>query len=146
MGAVCCRVEEDHKLYIMTLGVLAPYRRLGVGKPFLNAVDVCLPTKWFAGKLMMDHVLADMIKCQKDVNQVYVHVQVSMIWFQNVVCRSNVVLNVLKQVNNDGAIAFYKQFGFENTGTIENYYKRITPNNCYVLTKKLSSIEPDIKG
>lgn len=35
VGAVCCRVdvsENSRKLYIMTLGCLAPYRRLGIGK------------------------------------------------------------------------------------------------------------------
>lgn len=37
VGSVCCRVDTDEatgekKLYIMTLGCLAPYRRLGVGK------------------------------------------------------------------------------------------------------------------
>ncbi|CAI8006174.1 N-alpha-acetyltransferase 50, partial [Geodia barretti] len=41
VGAVCCRVETEgdkHRMYIMTLGCLAPYRRLGIGTALLNHV------------------------------------------------------------------------------------------------------------
>ncbi|KZV88077.1 N-acetyltransferase NAT13 [Exidia glandulosa HHB12029] len=43
VGTVCCRIENDaasgaSKLYIMTMGVLAPYRGLGLGARCLTQV------------------------------------------------------------------------------------------------------------
>ncbi|KAE8741448.1 hypothetical protein FOCC_FOCC013048 [Frankliniella occidentalis] len=41
VGAVCCRVdtaEKNRRLYIMTLGCLYPYRRLGIGTVMFNHV------------------------------------------------------------------------------------------------------------
>jgi N-alpha-acetyltransferase 50 len=69
VGTVCCRLEKDakdsgnkrSKLYIMTLGVLAPYRRLGIGSKLLEYV--------------LDEICAN--KKYKDLRQVYLHVQVS---------------------------------------------------------------------
>ncbi|XP_065903163.1 N-alpha-acetyltransferase 50-like isoform X2 [Dysidea avara] len=59
VGGVCCRVETEamvKKLYIMTLGCLAAYRRLGVGT------------------LLLKHVLT-MAEQMKDVDIIYLHVQ-----------------------------------------------------------------------
>ncbi|XP_041088966.1 N-alpha-acetyltransferase 50 isoform X1 [Polyodon spathula] len=61
VGAVCCRVDHSQnqkRLYIMTLGCLAPYRRLGIGTKTLN------------------HVLNI---CEKDgtFDNIYLHVQIS---------------------------------------------------------------------
>ncbi|XP_076350416.1 putative N-acetyltransferase san isoform X2 [Tachypleus tridentatus] len=41
VGAVCCRVDtsdSSRRLYIMTLGCLAPYRRLGIGSKMVEHV------------------------------------------------------------------------------------------------------------
>ncbi|XP_076961111.1 uncharacterized protein LOC143637656 [Bidens hawaiensis] len=97
VGSITCRLEKKDdgaaRVYIMTLGVLAPYRGLGIGTQLLN------------------HVLD--LSSKENVSEVYLHVQ----------------------TNNEDAINFYKKFGFEITETIRNYYVRITPPDCYVVTK-----------
>lgn len=40
-------------------------------------------------------------------------------------------------INNTEAIEFYEKFGFKITRTIRDYYKRIEPPDCYVLSKRL---------
>ena len=60
VGAVCCRIDTSdntRKLYIMTLGCLAPYRRLGIG------------TK------MVEHVL-NVVEKDGNFDSVFLHVQV----------------------------------------------------------------------
>ena len=42
------------------------------------------------------------------------------------------------QVGNDVALKFYEGFGFKNTGTVENYYKRVKPADAYILEKDFS--------
>ena len=42
------------------------------------------------------------------------------------------------QTSNDDAMKFYcDKFGFEKGELVENYYKRIDPPHCYILSKKL---------
>lgn len=112
VGAVCCRVDmsEDgnvskRRLYIMTLGCLAPYRRLGIGSR------------------MVDHVM-EIVEQDGNFDSVFLHVQ----------------------VNNEGAIRFYQNFGFDIVETKEQYYKRIEPADAHVLEKKLKKNKADVNG
>eukprot|EP00268_Persea_americana_P010805 TRINITY_DN1441_c0_g1_i2.p1 TRINITY_DN1441_c0_g1~~TRINITY_DN1441_c0_g1_i2.p1 ORF type:complete len:118 (+),score=18.93 TRINITY_DN1441_c0_g1_i2:82-435(+) len=63
------------------------------------------------GTKLLNHVLDLCLK--QNIPEIYLHVQ----------------------TNNEDAITFYKKFGFEITDTIQNYYRNITPPDCYVLTK-----------
>ncbi|KAL8216865.1 hypothetical protein R6Q59_011361 [Mikania micrantha] len=60
VGSIACRLEKKEggavRVYIMTLGVLAPYRGLGIG------------TK------LLDHVL-DLSSKQTNISEIYLHVQ-----------------------------------------------------------------------
>merc|ERR1712045_641533 len=105
VGAVCCRIDNTaaeegkpskKKLYIMTLGCLAPYRRLGIGTH------------------MLKHVM-EIVERDGNYDSIVLHVQ----------------------VNNDTALSFYKNFGFEIVETKEAYYKRIEPADAHVLEKKI---------
>lgn len=104
VGAVCCRNDTStsatgdstRKLYIMTLGCLAPYRRLGIGS------------------VMVEHVM-DIVEKDGNYDSIFLHVQ----------------------VNNEDAINFYKNFGFDIVETKQQYYKRIEPADAYVLEKNL---------
>ncbi|XP_003744851.1 probable N-acetyltransferase san [Galendromus occidentalis] len=61
VGAVCCRIDtvgNQRKLYIMTLGCLAPYRRLGIGS------------------VMLKHVL-QYVENDGNFDSIYLHVQVN---------------------------------------------------------------------
>ncbi|KAI8084882.1 acyl-CoA N-acyltransferase [Halteromyces radiatus] len=61
VGSVCCRKEvaqdDQTNLYIMTLGVLKPYRRLGLGDQLL------------------EHILKEASDKENKINKVYLHVQ-----------------------------------------------------------------------
>uniref|UniRef100_A0A7E4V7F0 N-acetyltransferase domain-containing protein n=1 Tax=Panagrellus redivivus TaxID=6233 RepID=A0A7E4V7F0_PANRE len=43
------------------------------------------------------------------------------------------------QSNNDEAIQFYKKFGFEVIDRVDNYYKRITPDDAFLLEKVVNN-------
>ena len=50
------------------------------------------------------------------------------------------------QINNTEALEFYKKQGFENVGQIDNYYKKIEPPHCFVLSKKFVHVNMGGRG
>ena len=56
-----------------------------------------------------------------------------------------VIWNYILQINNEDAINFYKNFGFDIVETKEQYYKRIEPADAYVLEKRLKPVTDKAK-
>lgn len=98
VGAICSRLEpqEDQtfKLYILTLGVLEPYRRLGLGSRMLT--HICNKTSE-----------------QPDIKQIYLHVQVGndaarLFYKAHGFTEGKLVENYYRDVAPAGANVFYK--------------------------------------
>lgn len=129
VGCIGCRVEGEgaaKKLYIMVLAVLAPYRGRGVGAcvgsararahpPAARPLDSRVsraPVR--AGSELLRQALEAATKLT-DVKEVYLHVWTA----------------------NDDARRFYERHGFAVAETLPNYYRGISPPDCYVLRKVL---------
>ena len=133
MGNICCRFErldggKKVAVYIMTLGVLAPYRRLGLASKLIahllsvagvgDTVDLVDPTapaptpvKGKDGK----ETKPDPVTEQLVVESIYLHVQ----------------------TGNDEAKAFYEKHGFKETKRVEDYYRaNVEPRSAWLLERR----------
>nr|CDS28255.1 n alpha acetyltransferase 50 NatE catalytic [Hymenolepis microstoma] len=70
--------------------------------------------RYGVGSMLLRHVLR---MCAKNtqVQTVYLHVH----------------------VENDDAVKFYQRFGFEIAGKVENYYRRLSPQDAYILKTRI---------
>ena len=146
VGAICCRVEPldgaAFRVYVMTIGVLAPYRRLGLGKLLLQeTLKACSE--------------------QADCHEITLHVQVRAgrrlrpertwrAWAppRSARARTRAVAAAAAraeplptaarppQVGNDDAIKFYEGFGFSTGEVVKDYYTRLETNDAVVVSKK----------
>merc|ERR1712233_84011 len=65
------------------------------------------------GRRMLQHVI-DLVEKRLNFNEIFLHVQIS----------------------NSIAIKFYEKFGFKIVRKLHNYYKRIEPPHCYIVSRK----------
>ncbi|KAH7426976.1 hypothetical protein KP509_10G024900 [Ceratopteris richardii] len=149
VGSITCRLEDSFtgkRLYVFTLGVLAPYRRMGIemkknllsistfltdGYKVVFKKDSCqilspnekhylLQGEHRSGSKLMKFIM-ELAEDDGEILDVYLHVQ----------------------VNNEEALQFYQKFGFEVRDLIRNYYRRIDPPDCFLLSKELGSKKDD---
>ena len=118
VGAIAARVDGDgteaegpRRLYIMTVGVLAAYRGIGIGRALLQHVlDVAERGVQGQGAGSGQGKGEEGIK---PVAYVSLHVQ----------------------TNNSEARDFYAKFGFSCLGVSRLYYKRLDPPDAWVLAR-----------
>ncbi|KAG8890710.1 hypothetical protein FRB98_006214 [Tulasnella sp. 332] len=122
VGTICCRIEADPKapglsrLYIMTMGVLAPYRSRKVGsKALQHVVDAAVKHN----KTINSTPPKDAPPFKRTLDYFYMHVQTS----------------------NVEARRFYESNGFSEVGVVEGYYKKLEPHDAWVLEKKVMATE-----
>lgn len=115
VGNIICRYEPETsgdkvKLYIMTIGVLPAYRRLGLATKLLEHVlEQAGPGK----KVTLPAVEKDAKPQEATVSQVYLNVQTS----------------------NTAARNLYERHGFQLSETLPTYYREgLEPRSAWVLT------------
>ncbi|CDW58744.1 N-alpha-acetyltransferase 50 [Trichuris trichiura] len=87
-----------------------------IGKKLYIMTLGCLPSYRCLGlgTMMLEYIF-ECCRSDESILSIYLHVQ----------------------VNNFGALEFYKKFGFEVVAIAQNYYKRIEPSDALVLEKWL---------
>jgi ribosomal protein S18 acetylase RimI-like enzyme len=61
IGSICCRIQDESKIYIMTLGVLPSYRGRNVGTKLVQSV--------------VDYAMSEEVR-SKGVQEILLHVQI----------------------------------------------------------------------
>lgn len=120
----CSRVFAEKHLYIMTLGVIAPYRRLGIGSKLLNG--------------LMDEINLSNERAIKEY-----HAGSNSIDFSDGANYYNTwpiitALTLHVQYNNTAGMKFYESNGFKVARDVPNYYTRIEPRGAYFMMREVS--------
>lgn len=130
VGTMCCRLEEKDgqaKLYLMTLAVLAvSHSHIAISRSRCPSLSISQPYRSRGiGSQSLQHLIdAAVAHTKPKITAIYLHVQVS----------------------NDDAKKFYERHGFQQTGLFENYYKKITPHDAWILQRDIEAKAVEVKG
>jgi len=122
VGAVCCRIE-DYKSKDDEVPEIGKKKKTKVSETsetsekkrlYIMTLGVLAAYRNYGvGRKMLEHVI-ELVKNRDNLDEIYLHVQIS----------------------NTTAIEFYKRFDFTIGEKMENYYKRIDPPHCYIVSRK----------
>ncbi|KAG0147732.1 hypothetical protein CROQUDRAFT_670324 [Cronartium quercuum f. sp. fusiforme G11] len=174
VGAVCCRVETDPtsvptygssvtpdhmpegKLYIMTLGVLAPYRRHGLATKLLNHViqealksqeapppppppkpePTPAPSVETKKTLQKGKKTAGS-KAQEATKQPSKEAPPPIEEEERTQLPKLTSVYVHVQHGNEDAKAFYLRHGFELEGEVKDYYRKVEPRDAWIFSRRI---------
>lgn len=127
-------------------------------RPRRSSLALCAPLCHHAGAKLLRQIV-EYAESHSSIADVFLHVRSSAgLCFEHSRCNpsslaaahqslhnlSSVFAQV--QINNSEALDFYKKQGFENVGQIDNYYKKIEPPHCFVLSKKFVHVNMGGRG
>ncbi|CAH7666777.1 hypothetical protein BY996DRAFT_6409419 [Phakopsora pachyrhizi] len=176
VGAVCCRVEPDPKLnsdlikntknglpsanpdlstklYIMTLGILAPYRCQGLASKLLDQV-IESAQKTHLSNNSVTPLIADPTPTAAEIKKSALKGKKSTVpkiteaQPNKESERTDIVqippismAYVHVQFGNEDAKNFYLNRGFKTDGEIQEYYRKINPRGAWILTRQIEKLK-----
>ncbi|KAF0983720.1 hypothetical protein FDP41_007635 [Naegleria fowleri] len=141
VGAIGCilktdvHASPDHVgLCIASLAVLAKYRSKGIGAKLLERVMQALD-EWLKAS-----------SSSLEISSNHHEEPLQEESLNSTSSSSEFIVYLQTQTNNRDAIKFYERHGFQVLKKVENFYKRLTPPDCFVLVlkRKIESIQNQI--
>jgi N-alpha-acetyltransferase 50 len=107
---------EHSRLYIMTLGILSPYRRMGLGSELVSHVVSSASTANTSKVAIPATKKPSTVgKKSTQIDEIYIHVH----------------------EGDEEAIGFWEKVGFEKKEKLDKYYQRLKPSGAWVMEKKV---------
>jgi ribosomal protein S18 acetylase RimI-like enzyme len=127
---------QEYHMYVMTIGVLPTYRRLGIGRSLVESL-IQEAHSINAEQLAQNSSSVLSSSVNNDGDEALLAHQLSPLEKKALFFVSCIVLHV--QENNDSAIHFYESLGFQKVHYNASYYFRIQPRGAYIMVRPLAA-------